>query len=102
MEKCNLLYDDTKCSPYRAYSFLEKSNFKVETEEETDTIFVLESLYDYPCLMAWKIGKAYGENKKIVLLVENEGEAYVEDWLMESVCAAFNIRTGEEVEMIEL
>lgn len=101
MEKCNLLYD-TRCIPYRAISFLEKNNYEIEIKEETDTIFVLESVYGYPCLMAWRIGKARGENKKLVLLVENKGGVYVESWLMESVCVAFNIKTGEEVEMIEL
>lgn len=102
MEKCNLLYD-TRYTPYRAISFLEKNNFEIETEEETDTIFVLDSLYNHPSLMVWKIGKAYGENKKIVLLVDNNDEdVYIESWLFESACAAFNIRTGNEVEMVEL
>lgn len=103
MEKCNLIYSifDT---PYRAISFLEKNNYKIESEEETDTVFVLESEYDYPQSMIWKVGKAYGENKKIVILVdyEDEGEAYLESWLFESACAAFNIKTGKEVEIIEI
>lgn len=102
MTECNLLYD-SRTNPYRAISFLKKNNFNIVSDKETDTVFVLESVYAYPQLIVWEIGKAYAENRKIVVLSDDdENDIYLEDWLFESACATFNIRTGEEMEMIEI
>lgn len=100
MTKCNLIYHSLD-NPHFAERFLNLNDYEIVFNDETEYVFVINS-NTYSELCAWRIGVACGAGKKIVVLCQNEEDCYVVNWLMESACMAVDIKTGKELDMIEI